>query len=125
MKKLLTVLFLFTALAGFSNSKYVIDDAQVESLMEQSVAVQFDAESLASMQAGDPQAMVAAVLAFFLGGFGIHRVYLGGKVGLVFIYFFTCGGIFGIVPLIDFVVLLMNSSDISSYVGNDSFFMWN
>lgn len=129
MKKTLfliaAVLFAFT---GYSNSKYSIDDTQVETLMEQSTAVQMDLSaesflSVANVQA-EKNVVVALVLDFFLGGFGIHRVYLGTPGGIIAGYFFTCGGIFGIVPLVDFIVLIINNKDISAYVDKKGLFMW-
>ena len=83
--------------------------------------------NMASVQATDPNPWVAFALSWVLGGIGVHRVYLGGKGSLILIYFITCGGIFGIVPLIDWIVLLVGAikGDISQFVNNDAFFMWN
>jgi hypothetical protein len=41
-------------------------------------------------------------------------------------YILTCGGIFGIVPFVDWIVLLIGlvEDDISKYVNNPKFFMW-
>ena len=121
------------AVAGFSSSKYTIDDNQVENLMEQSVQVNFTLSQeqvdgilgTTSIQA-EPNAWVAFALSWVIGWTGIHRVYLGGKGSLILIYIVTCGGIFGIVPLIDWIVLLVGAikGDISQFVGNDKFFMW-
>ena len=69
-------------------------------------------------------AVVAIVLDFFLGGFGIHRFYLGTKTITGLGYILTCGGIFGIVPFVDFIVLIIDNQDISKYVDNPKFFMW-
>jgi len=68
---------------------------------------------------------VALVLDFFLGGFGVHRFYLGTATMTGIGYILTCGGIFGIVPLVDFIVLIINMDDISQYINNPKFFMWN
>ena len=132
-KSLLLVVAMMFAVAGFSNSKYTIDDNQVESLMEQSVQVNFTLSQeqvdgilgTTSIQA-EPNAWVAFALSWVIGWTGIHRVYLGGKGSLILIYIITCGGIFGIVPLIDWIVLLVGAikGDISQFVGNDKFFMW-
>jgi TM2 domain-containing membrane protein YozV len=55
--------------------------------------------------------LVAALLAFFLGGLGIHHFYLGSPTtGLVqiAITFLTCG-IGGLIPLVEFIMLLVMS----------------
>ncbi len=77
------------------------------------------------MAANQKDAIVAIVLDFFLGGLGIHRFYLGTEVLTGLGYILTCGGIFGIVPLVDFVVLIIDMKDISPYINNPKFFMWN
>ena len=51
--------------------------------------------------------LAAALLAFFLGGLGIHRFYVG-KVGTGILYLFT-GGLFGIGALVDFIMALCGS----------------
>jgi TM2 domain-containing membrane protein YozV len=78
----------------------------------------------ATLAAAEKDAIVAIVLDFFLGGFGVHRFYLGTEVMTGVGYILTCGGIFGIVPLVDFVVLIIDNKDISKYVNNPKFFMW-
>ena len=46
----------------------------------------------------------AALLCFFLGGFGAHRFYVG-KVGTALLMILTFGGL-GIWTLIDFIMIL-------------------
>jgi len=135
MKKSLLLAFtILFALAGYSNSKYTINDNEVEKVLTQSVQVDFSLDAAqtqgiletASIQGSNPNAWVAFALAWVIGWTGVHRVYLGGKGSLILIYIITCGGIFGIVPLIDWIVLLVGAikGDISQFVGNDKFFMW-
>jgi len=52
--------------------------------------------------------LAAALLAFFLGGLGIHRFYVG-KIGTGVLMIFTLGGL-GIWALIDFIVILSDHS---------------
>jgi hypothetical protein len=51
--------------------------------------------------------LAAALLAWFLGVFGIHRFYVG-KVGTGILMIVTLGGL-GIWALIDFIVILVGS----------------
>lgn len=53
----------------------------------------------------------AIVLAFFLGGFGIHRFYLGQtKLGLFYLLFFWTA-IPALIAFIDFFALIFMSND--------------
>ena len=54
---------------------------------------------------------VAAILAFFLGGLGVHRFYLN-QIGLGFVYLiFSCTGIPALIAVIDFIVYLAMSEE--------------
>jgi TM2 domain-containing membrane protein YozV len=68
--------------------------------------------------------LVAALLAFPLGVFGLHRMYLhsSGKVPLIYIA--TLGGGLGILPFIDFVLILLNKDIHLNYTSNSHLFMW-
>ena len=129
-RTLLVSIAVMFALAGYSNnSKYSIDDSMVESVMETSTTVQVDLSpndfmSVTSVQA-DKNPWIAVLLDFFLGGIAVHRVYLGTPPGIIAGYFFTCGGIFGVLPLIDLIVLVINNEDITPYVNKRGLFMFS
>jgi TM2 domain-containing membrane protein YozV len=69
--------------------------------------------------------LFAALLAFpILGAFGFHRMYLGTSAGVPFLYIATIGGCFGILPFVDFVLILL-CKDVNTYAHNRRVFMWN
>ncbi|MBS1951710.1 MAG: hypothetical protein OJF59_001643 [Cytophagales bacterium] len=135
MKKILFLMLLCTLGLAYNSkatSIYRVDDAAIETTLSLATPVAqtlVDAAQLLnpmSVQASssDKNVWIAAVLDFFLGGFAIHRVYLGTKPIMILWYVITVGGIFGIVPLIDLIVLIIDNQDISKYVGSNKFFMW-
>lgn len=71
------------------------------------------------------QKLVAAIAAFPfpLGFMGAHRVVLGTKPWIPVVYVATFGGVFGILPLIDFCVIVF-SKDLEKYKNNPHVFMW-
>jgi len=139
MKKLLLVVVLFTTVLFVkqaSASSYSVNEQAIDQLFVNAVEtsmVSANAADLGSLATNVPatvmapqkDAIVAIVLDFFVGGLGIHRFYLGTETLTGIGYILTCGGIFGIVPLVDFVVLIIDNKDISKYVNNPKFFMWN
>lgn len=132
MKKLILV-FAITMVSTFAysnTSKYTLDDSKVESIFDNSVAVDLDFNNPAivgveSIQADEKNVWVAVALDIVLGGFGAHRVYLGTPPGIIAGYFFTCGGIFGVLPLIDLIVLIIDNEDISAYINKKGLIMFN
>lgn len=144
MKQLFLFCFLSLATltaraADLPTAEYVIDDQQVEQLFAQSEDVSLatvSANLLNSQQMNGTLSGTARVKAtkefvpalllnLFLGGLGIHRLYLGTETLTWVGYILTCGGIFGIVPLIDLVVLIIDNDNISPYIDNPKFFMWS
>jgi len=69
--------------------------------------------------------VTAAILAFPFpfGIVGVHRIYLGTKPYVPVAYIATLGGVFGILPFIDFCVIL-GSKDVDRFVNNGKVFMW-
>jgi TM2 domain-containing membrane protein YozV len=139
MKKLI---FLFAGLfmvvaSNFANENYRLNDESVNDMFNQATEI-----SLTDMVANvdvantnmaqfssteDNKAIIATAICFFVGEFGIHRHYLGTNKLMFAYYILTCGGIFGLVPCVDFWVLLIDgvvNKNIAAYSNNDKFFMW-
>lgn len=135
---LLAVATLTVRAADVSADAYLIDDQRVEQLLAKSEDVSLATVSTNLLQSqqmtadltgtarvkADKNFTTALLLNFFLGGLGIHRLYLGTKTFTWIGYILTCGGIFGVVPLVDLVVLIIHRDDISPYIDNTKFFMW-
>lgn len=144
MKRVFTVLVvLFVAMSSsFAGSKYQFEAEKIDQLFEQSTEVSTSNFMLSAAGPESPMAptpspakmiggngdvnpVVAFVLSFFLGGLGIHRIYMGTSVGTFIGYILTLGGC-GIVSFVDWIMLLIGliDEDISDYVNNPKFFMW-
>ena len=71
---------------------------------------------------------IAAILAFPFpfGLLGLHRVFLGTKPYIPFVYIGTLGGCFLILPIIDFVAILSaNEETFKGFENNPKVFMWS
>ncbi|WP_234733024.1 TM2 domain-containing protein [Tellurirhabdus bombi] len=142
MKKLFLLLMLtvgsFTAFATETPAEaYLVNDQQVEQLFTQSTDVSLAAID-GSMALGQQttsglsdakkvqakEFAPALLLNLFVGYLGIHRLYLGTQTLTWVGYILTCGGIFGIVPLVDLIVLIINNDNLAPYIDNPKFFMW-
>ncbi|MBS1490145.1 MAG: TM2 domain-containing protein [Bacteroidetes bacterium] len=135
MKKILLLMLVCTLGLAYNSkatSIYYVDDAAIETTLAMAApvaqtitdAVLFLNPVAVQASSSDKNAWIAAILDLLIGGIAIHRVYLGAKPIMILWYFITCGGIFGVVPLIDLIVLIINNEDISQYVGSNKFFMW-
>jgi len=69
--------------------------------------------------------ITAAILAFPLpfGIVGLHRIYLGTKPYIPVVYVGSLGGGLGVLPFIDFCVLILDK-EIDPYLNNGKVFMW-
>lgn len=135
---LLAVASLSTRAAEITADAYTVNDEQIEQLMTQSQDISLAAVSTDLFAAQNSAANLtnpakitagkdfttALLLNFFLGYLGIHRLYLGTQTLTWVGYILTCGGIFGIVPLVDFITLIINKDNMSKYEDNPKFFMW-
>ena len=135
MKKVLLVcllaMFAITS-QTYASSAYTIDDSAVEAVFDNSVNVMnldltdsMELENATMLKAGKSP-IAAFVIAWLLGPIAIHRVYLGGTPLLVLGYIVTVFGIVFLVPLIDWIVLLIDvfRNDLGKHEGSDAFFMW-
>jgi TM2 domain-containing membrane protein YozV len=136
MKKILLLVLVCTL--GFAyNSKassiYTVDDAAIETTLNLATAVTLNLSSempsilnpmstLASKS--DKNFVTALVLGIFLGGLAIHRIYLGSKPVMIFYYIITGCGIFGVVPLIDWINIIISKNDLGKF-DNNKYFMWS
>ncbi|MFW5656821.1 MAG: NINE protein [Bacteroidota bacterium] len=140
MKKIFTflVLTLFSVSLSFASS-YTLDNKKVDNLFDS--AIEISLTDLVSDEANLPsdvkmitqddltsKVLVAWIVDWVgLGFFGIHRYVLGTKPNMWALYTFTCGGIFGIVPIVDWFVLLIDgliNQNAEQYIDNENFFMW-
>lgn len=118
---------------------YVVDDKAIDQTFEQAVEVDITDMSITpfndlgtptasgfTTQLNSDNAWAAWAICFVVGGFGLHRHYMGTSKWMWAYYTFTCGGIFGIVTFVDWVVLLVGAihNDIGQYLNNNEFFMW-
>ncbi len=70
---------------------------------------------------------IAAILAFPFpfGLLGLHRVFLGTKPYIPFVYIGTLGGCFLILPVLDFIAILSaNEEEFKRLENNPKVFMW-
>lgn len=135
MKKIITLLITILALSLTANATdYTINDDAIDALIEASVEVSpitadfmMDAEAPAAASISSSTSPLAAfLLCTFLGEFGIHRHYMGTRPYMWAVYTFTIGGCFFVVPLIDWIFLIIGlvEDNIDEYCGNTKFFMW-
>jgi TM2 domain-containing membrane protein YozV len=73
----------------------------------------------------DKKKLTSLILSFPFpfGIVGLHRIHLGCPPYVPVVYIASLGGVFGLVPLIDFFVLLFEKNP-DKYVNNKGVFMW-
>ena len=134
MKKFILSLIAVVAVAFSAGAaNYTVDDDAIDARIEASAEVSpidlmpaAAVPAAASLSSGSAEPVASFLLCTFLGGFGVHRHYMGTRPWMWAIYTFTACGIFGIVPFVDWVMLLIGliDDDISQYCGNTRFIMW-
>ena len=130
MKKVfaaIVAVFAFVAVANATN--YTVDEASIDALFtEATLEASSASAAMSTSVGGDPMItnVVALVVDWIgLGAIGIHRLILGTKPINCLWYFLTFGGIFGLIPLVDGVLLIIDLIQGSaSYLDNPAFIMW-
>lgn len=138
MKKLLLTLVAVFALSfAASAANYSINDDLIDEAIENAVDITTSSFEALDMAASSASATVSAAagksdgvavaLTVLLGGFGVHRHYMGTSPWMWAVYTFTVGGIFGVVPFVDLIVEivgLVDGTGLGKYYNNPKFFMW-
>ncbi|MBQ9462380.1 MAG: TM2 domain-containing protein [Bacteroidales bacterium] len=133
MKKLVLSLIAVVAIAFSANAaNYKVDNNAIDNIIENAtevVTLEVATPAAANLPAVEQKVVkpvTALILNFLVGCFGVHRHYMGTAPGMWALYTFTFGGIFGIVDLVDFIMLIIGTidNDISKYINNRKFFMW-
>ncbi len=132
MKKLVLTLAVALMAVVASANNYVANDAAFDALEANSVEMVMAAElemAPANMiqLSNNQNPLVATLLSWFTGWCGLHRYYLGTTVWMGLPYLLTGGG-FGVVTLVDAVVLTLdlvqNNSINGQYINNPRILMW-
>ncbi|MDY3979933.1 MAG: TM2 domain-containing protein [Tidjanibacter sp.] len=136
MKKLfLTIAVALMAICAASAANYSTNDEAIDALVADATEMVVSADAAMPMAPAAPATAafsqknpwIATILGYFLGYFGVHRLYLGAKPLTCIIYIITFGGIFYVVPFIDSVLLLLGALEDkipSEFVGSSKFIVW-
>jgi hypothetical protein len=137
MKFLYLIIFLFSA--SISNS--FADDIYLDTINIENILITEDTFYLDSLiindnisnisnesvfkitETKDNNRFLALAFTILTGPIGGHRIYMGTGPLVPVVYAITLGGGFGILPLIDFIVI-STTNDISKYQNNRRIFMW-
>ncbi len=136
MKTILYVLFVFTTLNLFSNNDSITVE-YIDSIGNIMCSETIELSTTINNKKPNPifqlfkkkqklnKKITAAVLAFPFpfGIVGLHRIYLGTKPYVPIAYIASLGGVFGILPFIDFCTITFNK-DFDQYRDNGKVFMW-
>lgn len=148
MKKLFVCMFAllgFVVVSSANEDKYGLDNVAIDNAFNQATEISLDNFDMSSLNLLDAKmslnsnamsamqgrgsnknAFVAALIDVFLGWIGIHRMYLGSSDWMWAYYGITVCGIFGIVPLVDFIVLIVAGvqDNVGQFCNNSNYFMW-
>lgn len=132
---LVGILLLLVSMNTYAGD-YKLDQSKINAMFENATDITsisaFDLNSFNGLEShnavlDEKDPVIALVLATVLGGFGVHRLYLGTKPVNALLYIITGGGC-GVVVAVDWIMLLMvlidDEKGLGPYIDNDSFIMW-
>lgn len=126
MKLIFALIFCFFSIAVFSRNPviHLFNENGKEFLLEETKKPN-PVFTLFKKKQRLNKKITAATLAFPFpfGIVGLHRIYLGTKPYVPVAYIGTVGGVFGILPLIDFFKITFDK-DLEQYQNNGKVFMW-
>ena len=133
MKKLvLTLAVALFAICSASANNNVANEAAIDAIVENSIEMVMEAEAVPASApvialSSNQDPIIATILAWCTGWCGLHRYYLGTAEWMILPYLLTGGG-FGIVTLVDAVLLtldtIQNNSINPQYINNERILMW-
>jgi TM2 domain-containing membrane protein YozV len=103
----------------------IVDESASELILEKKKSRPNPILQLFNKKRKKNKRITAAILAFPFpfGIVGLHRIYLGTAPYVPVAYIASLGGIFGILPFIDFCVLILDK-EVDRYIDNKKVFMW-
>ena len=135
MKKLIVSVIAVLAIAiSASAANYKVDNNSIDALIDNAtevVALEATAPAAANLPtvaAKEINGTPAFLLSWLLGGFGVHRHYLGTKPIMWLLYTITGGGL-GIIWSVDTILLFLDvlkvgEGYIGKFINNEKFIVW-
>lgn len=126
MKNFLILIFAFFACSIFCSAKETAFDSHqnLEVFLNNNLSFSDSVSTkTAEPNIKENKKLMAMAINLSLGMLGAHRLYLGTKPHVPVFYLLTFGGVFFILPIIDFFVLTF-SKDITPYQNNNKIIMW-
>lgn len=131
MKKIFAVIVALLAVAAVAKAaEYSVDEAAIDALFTEAVVEAPEAAMTPINVAVGGDATTTNVIALVvdyvgLGFIGIHRLILGTNPLNCLWYFITMGGIFGVLPLVDGIMIIVDLiQGGANYIDNPKFIMW-